>query len=151
MPLHETLRGKLKDALRAKDAVRLRTIRSMLTAFTNELVATNRKPSETLTDTETLMVIKRLAKQRRDSIEQFHNGGREDLVAVEQAELAVLEQYLPRMLSPKEIEPIVQKKKEELGITEKSEVGRLISAVMKELAGKADGADVKTVVENLWS
>ena len=149
MPLHEKIHGELKDALRAKDAARLRTIRSMLTAFTNELVATHKKPNETLGDTETLAVIKRLAGQRRDSIEQFQKGGREDLVHEEQAELAVLEAYLPQMLSQEEIEPIVQKKKEELGITDKSKIGLLIGAVMKECAGKADGADVKAVAERL--
>lgn len=149
MTLHEKIHCGLKDALRAKDAARLRTIRSMLTAFTNELVATGRKPGEVLGDTETLLVIKRLAGQRKDSIEQFQKGGRDDLALREQEERAVLEAYLPKMLSQEEIEPVVRKKKEELGVTEKSQAGRLIGAVMKDLAGKTDGALVKAVVERL--
>ena len=149
MALHTDIKEQLKDAMKAKDEVRLRTVRSMLTAFTNELVATNRKPSELLGDIEALGIIKRLAKQRKDSIEQFQNGGRDDLVAGEQAELAVLENYLPQMMSKEQIGPVARAKKESLGITDKSKMGHLIGAVMKELAGKADGGDVKVVVERL--
>ena len=135
--------------MKAKDEVRLRTVRNMLTAFTNELVATGKKPSEILPDEEALAVIKRLAKQRKDSIEQFQNGGRDDLVAGEQAELAVLENYLPQMMSKEQIGPVARAKKESLGITDKAKMGHLIGAVMKELAGKANGGDVKVVVERL--
>lgn len=149
MPLHSDIREQLKDALRARDAVRLRTIRSMLAAFTNELVAMGKKPNEMPPDDQVRAVIKRLAKQRKDSIEQFQKGGREDLVVQEQAELAVLEGYLPRMMSLEEIEPIARAKKEQLNITDKSKIGQLMGAVMKELGGKADGTDVKTIVERL--
>ena len=149
MALHTDIHDQLTDAMKAKDEVRLWTVRSMLTAFTNELVATNRKPNEELGDLEVLAVIKRLAKQRKDSIEQFQKGGREDLVAQEQAELAILDGYLPQMMSQEEIEPIARAKKEALGITDKSKIGQLMGAVMKELGGKADGGDVKAVVERL--
>lgn len=151
MALHTDIKEQLKDALRARDAVRLRTVRSMLAAFTNELVATGKKPSELLPDEQVVAVIKRLAKQRKDSIEQFQKGGRDDLVAQESAELAVLESYLPQMMSSQEIEPIARAKKDELDITDKSKMGQLIGAVMKELGGKADGTDVKAVVEKLLS
>jgi hypothetical protein len=150
MTLHTEIHEQLKDALKAHDEVRLRTVRNMLTAFTNELVATNRKPQDELADLEVVGVIKRLAKQRKDSIEQFLKGRREDLAKQESEELVILETYLPKMMSQEDIEPIVQKKKEELGITDKSKVGQLMGAVMKELGGKADGADVKAVVEKLF-
>ena len=150
MALHTDIKEQLKDALRAKDAVRLRTIRNMLASFTNELVATGRKPQETLDDAQALAVIKRLTKQRRDSIEQFQKGGREDLVAEETKELAVLASYLPQLISQEEITPIAQKKKETLGITDKSKMGHLMGALMKDLGDKADGADVKAVVEKLF-
>jgi uncharacterized protein YqeY len=97
-----------------------------------------------------LAVIKRLAKQRKDSIEQFQKGNREDLVEGEEKELVVLESYLPQLMSKEEIEPIAIAKKEELGITDKGKKGQLIGAVMKEVAGKADGGDVKAVVEKLF-
>jgi len=150
MPLHTDIKSQLKDALKAKDEVRLRTIRNMLTVFVNELVATGKKPQDMLGDEEALAVIKRLAKQRKDSIEQFRNGRREDLAGEEEKELVVLESYLPKLMSQAEIEPIAKAKKESLGITDKSKIGQLIGAVMKELGGKADGGDVKAVVEKLF-
>lgn len=150
MALHTDLKNSLKDALRAKDEVRLRTVRGVLTAFTNELVATGRKPQEELPDDEALGVIRRLAKQRKDSIEQFEAGGRADLAENERAEYAILEAYLPQMMSQDEIRPVAEAKRAELGVTDKSGMGKLMGAVMKELAGKADGADVKVVVESLF-
>lgn len=151
MSLHENIKSTLKDALKAKDAVKLRTIRSMLTAFTNELVATNRTPQDTLKDDETLAVIKRLAKQRKESIIQFETNNRPELAEPEKEELVVLESYLPKLMSVDEITPVAEAKKTELGISDKSKIGMLVGAVMKELSGKADGADVKAVVEKLFS
>lgn len=150
MALHTDIQGELKEALRAKDEVRLRTVRNMLTAFTNELVATGKKPNETLDDEKVMGVIKRLAKQRKDSIEQFRAGGREELALEEEKELQVLEAYLPQTMSQDEIRPIAEKKKAELGIEDESKMGQLMGAVMKELQGKADGGDVKAVVESLF-
>ncbi len=151
MARHTDIKGELKDALRARDDVRLRTIRGMLTAFTNELVATGRKPQEELDDESVLAVIKRLAKQRKDSIEQYEKGNRPELAAEEAKELAVLEAYLPQMMSREEIRPIAEAKKAELGIAEKAKMGQLMGAVMKELNGRADGSDVKAVVESLFA
>ena len=147
MTLHEEIKSSLKDAMKAKEAVRLRTIRSMLTAFTNELVATSRTPQDFLKDDEVLAVIKRLSKQRKESITQYEENNRPELAEPEKEELAVLESYLPQMMSQEEIRPIVEAKKAELGIEDKSKMGMLVGAVMKELTGKADGADVKVVVE----
>lgn len=147
MSLHESIKSELKEALKAKEAVRLRTVRSMLTAFTNELVATSRTPQELLSDEEVLAVIKRLAKQRKESITQYEAANRPELAEPEKAELTVLESYLPQMMSREEIKPVVEAKRAELGINDKSKLGMLVGAVMKELAGKADGGDVKSVVE----
>ncbi len=134
----------------AKDSVRLETLRGMSAAFTNELVAKGKKPNEMLGDEEVLAVIARLAKQRKDSIEQFTKGGRMDLVEVEQAQLAILETYLPKMMDKSEVESIVKAKKDELGITDATKKGMLMSAVMKDLKGKADGMVVKEVVDSLF-
>jgi uncharacterized protein len=149
MSRHEDIKGELKEALKAKEATRLSVVRGMLTAFTNELVATSRTPQDRLTDDEVLVVIKRLAKQRKDSISQYEAAGRTDLADVEKAELAILEAYLPQLMSQDEIRPIAEAKIAELGVTDKSKLGVLIGAVMKETAGCADGADVKAVVESL--
>lgn len=151
MSLHARIKEEMKDALRKKDAVRLRTIRNMMTAFTNESVANGKTPQDELDDEAALAVTKRLAKQRKDSIEQFEKGGREDLALTEREELAVLTTYLPQTMSQEEIEPIAKKKMEELGVSGKSKMGVLMGAVMKECAGKADGGDVKAVVEKLLS
>ncbi len=150
MSLHETIKEQLKDAMRAKDEVRLRTIRGMLTTFTNELVATSRKPQELLTDEEVINVIRRLAKQRKESITQFVSGGREDLAVGEREELVVLEAYLPQMMSEEEVRKIVEAKKVEMGIDDKAKIGQFVGTLMKDLKGKADGALVKQIAESLF-
>ncbi|MFT5832068.1 MAG: hypothetical protein ACI9SY_000449 [Candidatus Paceibacteria bacterium] len=151
MLLHESIKGELKEAMKAKEAVRLRVVRQLLTAFMNEMVATGRTPQDMLTDDETLAVIKRASKQRKESITQFEAAGRDELAVPEKEELVILETYLPKMMSLEEITPIVEVKKAELGIDDKSKMGILVGAVMKELAGKADGGDVKMAVEVMFT
>ena len=148
--LHEDIKNKIKEAMMGRDAVKLRTYRGMAAAFTNELVAKNRKPSEILEDADVLVVIARLVKQRKDSIEQYKKGNRDDLVKEESAELAILETYLPKMMDRKDVEKIAQAKKDELGITDATKKGMLMSALMKDLKGKADGNIVKEVVDSLF-
>ena len=150
MALHQEIKDSLKDALKAKEEVKLRTVRSMLTAFTNELVATGKTPQDWLDDDGVLAVIKRLAKQRKESITQYEAANRPELAVPEKEELVVLESYLPQTMSAEEIRPVAEAKKAELGIDDKAKMGMLVGAVMKELSGKADGGDVKTVVESLF-
>jgi len=147
MTTHESIRAELKKAMKAKEAVRLRVVRQLLTMFMNELVATGRTPQDMLTGDEVMAVIKRAAKQRKESITQYEAAGRDELAAPEKEELVVLETYLPTMMSIEEITPAVLAKKAELGIDDKSKMGVLVGAVMKELAGQADGSDVKLAVE----
>lgn len=148
--LHEQIKSGIKEAMMAKDALKLKAFRAMSAAFTNELVAKNKKPQEMLTDEEAMTVITRLAKQRKDSIEQFKKGGREDLVKEEQAELSILEAFLPKQMSHTEVEKIARAKKEQLGITDPAKKGMLMSALMKDLKGKADGSVVKEAVDALF-
>ncbi|MCU0678807.1 MAG: GatB/YqeY domain-containing protein [Candidatus Pacebacteria bacterium] len=150
MSLHTSLRDSLKEALKAKDAVTLRTVRSIMTAVTNELVATGKTPQSELDDAGVLSVIKRLAKQRKDSIAQYEAAGRHDLSEPEKEELVVLEAYLPTLMSQEAIRPLAEAKMAELGITDKSKMGMLVGSLMKDLAGQADGGDVKAVVESLF-
>lgn len=151
MSLHEEIKGQIKDAMMAKNAVRLTTLRGLVSAFTNELVATQRKPQDFLTDEEVLVVIKRGVKQRKDSIQQFTDGGRADLAESEKAELSILDKFLPQMMSRDEIKKVVEAKKAELGVTDKTKQGLLMKAIMTELKGKADGGDVKAVVDSMFS
>ncbi|MEI7810097.1 MAG: GatB/YqeY domain-containing protein [bacterium] len=148
--LHEQIKGSIKEAMLAKDAVLLSTLRSMVSSFTNELVAKNKKPNEMLTDEEVIVVITRLAKQRKDSIEQFKKGNREDLVKEEEAQLAILEKYLPKLMERDEVVKIVTMKKEELGVVDVKDKGKLMATIMKDLKGKADGTLVKEVVDSLF-
>jgi len=148
--LHEQIKGGIKEAMMAKDSVKLETYRGMLSAFTNELVSKNRKPNEMLSDEEAVAVITRLSKQRKDSIEQFKKGNREDLVKEEQAQLSILETYLPKLMEKSEVEKIAKSKKEELGITDATKKGMLMSSLMKDLKGKADGMVVKEAVDSLF-
>lgn len=151
MTLHETIKAGIPDALRARDEVRLRTLRSLATMMTNEVVAKKRKPDEFLTDEEALAVLKRASNQRKDSIEQFEAANRHELAVPEKEELAVIESFLPEQMSTEDIETVVRAKMTELGITEKKDAGRFTGAVMQELKGKADGGAVKAVIDSLLS
>jgi uncharacterized protein len=150
MTLLERIREDLKTAMRAKDELRRDTLRGILSACTNELVAKGLKPTEALDEGGVLAVLKKLAKQRKDAIEQFSAGGREELAEKERSELSILETYLPQMASREDIERVARAKKEEMGVDAKG-MGKLMGAVMKELEGNADGAIVKEVVASLFS
>lgn len=150
MSLQTTIKDGIKDAMKNKDMARLTVLRGLSSVFMNEAVALNRGPQGELTDEESIALITREAKRRKDSIAQYTEGGREDLAADEKAELAILEEFLPTMMSLDEIRPIAQAKMTELG-ADKSKMGQLVGAVMKELKGKANGDDVKAVVESLFS
>lgn len=137
--------------MKAREEARLRTLRSLTTAMTNEVVAKKRKPDEFLTDEEALAVLKRAANQRKDSIEQFEKGGRPELAVPEKEELAIIESYLPAQMSPEEVEKIVRAKMIEMNVTSKADMGKLMGAVMKETNGRADGAAVKAAIDSLLS
>lgn len=147
--LHEQIKAEIKQAMLAKDELRLRVVRSLVAAFMSEVMAKKRKPDEMLSNEEALAVITRASKQRKDSIEQFRAGGREDLALSEEAELKIIETYLPQMMNRDEIRPLALAKKEELGITDKTKAGLLMSSLMKDLKSKADGADVKAIVDEI--
>lgn len=150
MSLHQQIKDEMKQAMKDKDAVKLTTLRGLLSSFTNELVATKRMPQDELKDDEVLAVIKRESNRRKDSIKQFTDGGRPELAEDEQAELVILEAYLPAMMSREEIKPIVEAKAAELGVTDKSGAGKLTGAVMKDLQGKAEGTDVKALIDEMF-
>lgn len=151
MNVHQTIKAGIMEALRAKDDVRLRTYRSLATMMTNEVVAKKRKPDEFLTDEEAFVVIKRAANQRKDSIEQFDAAGRTELSVPEKEELAVIEALLPAQMSRADIETIAKAKMAEMGVTSKQDAGRFMGSLMQDLKGKADGGDVKAVVDSLLS
>ena len=150
MSLHKQILDEATEALRTKNELKLSVLRGVKTAFTNELISRNSSEPE-LSDDDSLKIIKKLVKQGRESIDSFKKGGREDLAASEEKELEILNVYLPPEMSRDEILKVVSVKKTDLGVTDKSKIGILIGAVMKELKGQADGDAVKEVVESLFS
>ncbi len=148
MSLHSTIKDGIKDAMRAKDSIRLTVLRALSSSFTNELIAKKRKPDEALDDDEAMTVLTREANRRKDAAEQFKAAGRVDLEAQEEAELKIIQEFLPLQMNREEIETTVTQKKNELNITNASQKGMLIGAVMKELKGRADGKIVQEIVEN---
>jgi len=148
--MQEEIKKQMQDAMKARDELKLSVLRNILASFTNELVATKRTPQDKLSEEESLAVIKRLAKQRKESILQFNTGNRPELAEKEEKELVILEAYLPEMMSKEEILKIAEATKNKLGVQDKSKMGILIGAIMKELKGKADGKDVKEVIEGLF-
>ena len=145
--LHEQLKSDTKEALKARDEVRLTTLRGLLAAITNELVSLKRKPDELLEDEVVHTVVKRLVKQRKESIEQFTKGNREDLAEKERAELVVLETYLPAQASREEITNAVADVLAQFPDIDASKSGQIVGMAMKKLNGNADGVLVKEVVE----
>ena len=164
MSLHNQIKDQIKEAMKARDEVRLLVLRGLLAGFTNELIVMKSKPKGDepagskpagvvpdgeLTDEEALTVIRRAVKQRKDSIEQFGKGGRADLAANETAELTILETYLPQMMSREDVMKVAKAKTAELGVFDKSSAGKFMGALMKDLKGQADGDTVKSVVDEL--
>lgn len=146
--MQEQIKAHLKTAMMAREADKVQTIRMIMAAFTNELVTQGRPPQEVLSDEDCMKVIKRLAKQRKDSIEQYTAGGREDLAEDEKKELGFIEAYLPAQMTEQEIENRVREMLAQEAVpTDKK--GIFVGKMMKELGGNADGAMVKAVVDRL--
>jgi uncharacterized protein YqeY len=147
MSLQTDIKAQIKEAMIARDEVKLLTLRGLSAAFTNELVAKKRKPDEELSDEDAQAIISRQVKQRKDSIEQFEKGGRADLAESEKAELAILQAFLPAQMSREEIESYIKNKQTELGITDPTKKNQFMGQIMKDLKGKADGMIVKDIVD----
>ncbi len=150
MTLHENIHNLIKESLKAGDKVRLEVMRGLSAAFTNELVATGHTPQEMLSDEQAIAVITRLAKQRKDSIEQFTKGGRLDLVEEEKGQLEILSEFLPKLMDKAEVEEFVKNKMVVFETIDATKKGMFMATLMKELKGKADGSMVKEVVDQLF-
>jgi uncharacterized protein YqeY len=143
MSLEQTLSADIVTAMKAKDATRLTALRMLKTALTNKSIEKGRA----LEAAEELQVVSMLVKQRRDSIEQFTKGGRVDLADKEQAEIAVLDAYLPASASDEEIAAAVAAAVAETGATTAKDMGKVMKAAMAALAGKTvDGKKVNEAV-----
>jgi hypothetical protein len=145
MGLKEQIDQELKEAMRAKDERKLSALRLLKTAIRRAEVDKMRE----LTDEEILAVIADEAKKRREAIEQFSQGGREDLALQEKEELAILEAYLPKPLSREEIEEMARQAIKEVGATSPRQMGQVMKILMPRVKGRADGALVSKIVQEL--
>jgi uncharacterized protein YqeY len=152
MSLKDQLSADLRDAMRANDNTRKSTLRMLITAIRNAEIppegadATGRTE---LDDEGVLNVVRKEVKQRRDSIEMYGKANRADLVANEEAEVAVLLNYLPQQMSRGEIETIARAIVERIGASGPADKGKVMPAVMAELRGKAEGREINAVVTEL--
>lgn len=147
MKLIEQIQEDLKRSMKAKDGNRVSVLRFLMSSIRNREIE-KRNP---LDDDEVLAEITSSAKRRRESIEAFKEGGRADLVAKEEAELAILQEYLPEQLSPDEIRGIVQEVIEAVGASTAGDIGKVMKELMPRLRGKADGKLVNEIVRETLS
>ncbi|MEJ2505032.1 MAG: GatB/YqeY domain-containing protein [Ignavibacteriaceae bacterium] len=148
MNLKEKVNEDLKEALKSGDKIRLQTIRSIRALI---LEFEKSGSGKEFNEEEEIKLLSSAAKKRKESIEQYKNAGRNDLAQNEEAELNIIMGYLPKQLDEKEIENKIREIAKELGAETKADFGKLMSAAMKELKGKADGKVVKLIVEKVLS
>ena len=149
--LKDRLNEDLKAAMRAKDDVRLRTIRSIRAALMEREIEQRQGGTATLTEEQEMAVLQKQAKQRRDAIEQVAAAGREDLAAREREELAVIEAYLPQQLADDEIRSVVREVAAAAGASSMREMGKVMGPAMERLRGRADGRRVQEIVREVLS
>lgn len=145
--LKGTLQSDLHDAIRSKDKVRSGTLRMTLTAITNAEVAGDE--AKELSDDEVLKVIAKEAKKRKEASTAYTDAGRPELAATEDAELAVLETYLPQQLDDAELERIVRSAVEATGASGMAQMGQVMKVAQGEIAGRADGGRVAAIVKQV--
>ena len=147
----EQLQSDMKAAMKAKDAVRLRTIRSLRSAIMAKEIDMRTDGEASISDEEAMAVLQKQAKQRRDSIEQYLAAGRDDLREVEEEELLIIESYLPQQLSLDEIRSEVKAVIESTGAPGMQDMGKVMGQAMGRMKGKADGKLVQQAARELLS
>ena len=146
MALETQIMADLKDAMKAKDRVALESLRAIKTALLNEKTAAG---ATEMTEADEMKILTKLRKQRVDSITIFREQGREDLAGPEEAQLAVIERYLPAMLSEEEIEAKVKEIIAELGASSMADMGKVMGKASGAMAGTADGKVISGIVRKL--
>lgn len=147
MSLKETLNQDLITAMKAKDEVKLRALRMVKAAVMNFEVAGKEKV--VAADEDVLQILKKEVKKREDSIQQFEQGGRADLAALEREEWEVLKQYLPEMMGEDQLRDVVKATVSEMGASGPGDMGKVMGAVMGKVKGQADGTVVRKVVQEV--
>ena len=146
MALQDKLVGEIKSAMLARDADRLSALRMLKSAA--GYLQIERK-TDKLSDSDFVSLVQKEVKKRRDSVEQFEKGGRQELADKEKREITVLESFLPKPLSPDELEQLVKATIQEVGATSKKDMGAVMKAAQAKAAGRADGKTLSTLVGKL--
>ena len=147
MSLYDQVSNDIKEAMKARDKVRLETLRNIKKVFIEAKTAPG--SNDTLEDADALKILQKLAKQGNESAETYKQQNREDLAAEELAQVAVIEQYLPKPISEEEIEAAVKAIVEETGASSMKDMGKVMGMASKQLAGRADGKVISTIVKKL--
>lgn len=146
MALEQKVMEELKLAMRAKDEVALRTLRAIKSAILLEKTSGSNKE---ITEADELKMLQKLAKQRKDSLEIFEQQNREDLAQKEREELEVIEKFLPKQMSAEELEASLKEVIAQVGASSPTDMGKVMGAATKQLAGKADGKAISETVKRL--
>lgn len=146
MSLLTRLNDDMKQAMKNKDKERLSVIRMVKASFQNESI---RLGKSDLLEDEELTILSRELKQRKDSLQEFKSAGREDLVEKLEMEIKIIQEYMPEQLSDEELTAIVQEAIQETGASSKKDMGKVMSAVMPKVKGKADGSKINKLVQQL--
>lgn len=148
MSTYETLLADLKTSMLARDEKRTRVLRSLKAALLEKEVSLRSGGEATLNEEQVMDVFIKATKQRKDSLEQFENAGREDLASIERDELAIIEGYLPKKLTQDELEAEITEAISTLGASAPSDMGKVMGYLTPRLKGKADGAVISTIVKS---
>lgn len=147
MTTFDQIQSDMKQAMKERDADRLTVLRSLKAKLLEKEISVRKEGEGSLDEEEIVGVLMKAAKQRKESIEQFEQGGREELAEAEKKELAIIESYLPSMMEEEEVRALVAKRIDELGATGPQDMGRVMGVLMGELKGKAEGGLVSRVVK----
>ncbi|MBK6620864.1 MAG: GatB/YqeY domain-containing protein [Saprospirales bacterium] len=146
MTFEERINEDLKTAMKAQDKQSLRGVRAIKQAI---LLANTDGSHEEINEEKAIKLLQKLVKQRRESLKIFEDKGREDLALVEREELEVIERYLPKAMSPEELEAAVKKIVADLGASSMKDMGKVMGVANKEFAGRADAGKVSEIVKKL--
>lgn len=149
MSLKDTLNDGIKTAMKAKDKVSLRTLRSLKAVIMLAETAEGREAGSPLSADEDMKILIKQAKQRRDSMDQFLKNDRNELAQIEKEELEIIEKFLPQQLSEGEIRAEVEKIIAETGASEMKDMGRVMGMASKKMAGRADGKLISGIVREI--
>jgi len=147
MSLKKKILDDLKAAMKAKEADKLNVLRSLKAKLLEKEISERKGGEASLSDEQVVEVLMKAAKQRKESIDQFEQGGRDDLVDKEKFEVDIIEKYLPEMMDETEIREAVIKQIDSMGAQDMSDMGKVMGALMGQLKGKAEGATISKIVK----